>query len=107
MVQAKWCRALAVSVSVSVSVSVAGIRHDGHLPRSRRGCTATAKLNPALDRRANLRGALNPEIHVKPVKTMKRVEAKIVGNVKESPTSEPDEDPNTWLIEAKLEEDVF
>jgi hypothetical protein len=40
-------------------------------------------------------------------KTMKRVEAKIVGNVKESPTSEPDEDPNTWLIEAKLEEDVF
>jgi hypothetical protein len=38
---------------------------------------------------------------------MKRVEAKIVGNVKESPTSEPDEDPNTWLIEAKLDEDVF
>jgi hypothetical protein len=38
---------------------------------------------------------------------MKRVEAKIVGNVKENPTSEPDEDPNTWLIEAKLEEDVF
>jgi hypothetical protein len=38
---------------------------------------------------------------------MKRVEAKIVANVKESPTSEPDEDPNTWLIEAKLEEDVF
>jgi hypothetical protein len=38
---------------------------------------------------------------------MKRVEAKIVANVKESPASEPDEDPNTWLIEAKLDQDVF
>jgi hypothetical protein len=38
---------------------------------------------------------------------MKRAEAKIVANVKESPASEPDEDPDTWLIEAKLDEDIF
>jgi hypothetical protein len=69
--------------------------------------TRRRRLNPALDRRANWRSALNPEIHPRPVKIMKRVEAKIVANVKESPASEPDEDPNTWLIEAKLEEDVF
>jgi hypothetical protein len=50
---------------------------------------------------------LNPENSSPTCQTMKRVEAKIVANVKESPTSEPDEDPNTWLIEAKLEEDVF
>ncbi|MBV8142201.1 MAG: hypothetical protein JO279_12175 [Verrucomicrobia bacterium] len=38
---------------------------------------------------------------------MKRVEAKIEGNEKEDPASEPDKDPNTWLIEAKLDEDVL
>jgi hypothetical protein len=38
---------------------------------------------------------------------MKRAEAKIVANVKENPASEPDEDPNTRLIEAKLDQDVF
>jgi hypothetical protein len=38
---------------------------------------------------------------------MKRAEAKIVGNIKESPASEPDEDQNTWLIELKLDQDVL
>ncbi len=38
---------------------------------------------------------------------MKRVEAQIVENRKEDPASEPDRDPNTWLIEAKLGEDIF
>ena len=65
------------------------------------------RLNPALARRANWWSALNPEIHPKTVKIMKRAEAKIVANTKESPASEPDEDPDTWLIEAKLDEDVF
>jgi hypothetical protein len=50
---------------------------------------------------------IEPRDSSQPVKTMKRVEAKIVANVKESPASEPDEDPNTWLIEAKLDEDVL
>jgi hypothetical protein len=36
---------------------------------------------------------------------MKRVQAKIEENRKEEPSSEPDHDPNTWLIEARLEED--
>jgi hypothetical protein len=38
---------------------------------------------------------------------MKRVEAKIEENRKEDPVSEPDKDPNTWLIEAKLDEDII
>jgi hypothetical protein len=38
---------------------------------------------------------------------MKRAEAKIVENRKEDPASESDQDPNTWLIEAKLDEDVL
>lgn len=38
---------------------------------------------------------------------MKRVEAKIVENRKENPASEPDQDTNTWLIEAKLDEDIL
>jgi hypothetical protein len=38
---------------------------------------------------------------------MKRLEAKIEENRKEDPVSEPDKDPNTWLIEAKLDEDVI
>jgi hypothetical protein len=33
---------------------------------------------------------------------MKIIEAKIVENRKEDPASEPDQDPNTWLIGAKL-----
>jgi hypothetical protein len=37
---------------------------------------------------------------------MRRVEAKIVENRKEDPASEPDQDPNTWLIEVKLDEDI-
>jgi hypothetical protein len=68
-------------------------------------------LNPALDRRANWWRALipgfNPELHAKNRRIMKRAEAKIMANVKENPVSEPDEDPNTWLIEAKLDQDVF
>lgn len=38
---------------------------------------------------------------------MRRAEAKVVENLKEDPASEPDQDPNTWLIEAKLEEDIL
>jgi hypothetical protein len=38
---------------------------------------------------------------------MKRVQAKIERNAKEDPASEPDKDPNTWLIEATLDEDVL
>jgi hypothetical protein len=38
---------------------------------------------------------------------MKRVQAKVEGNRKEDPESEPDNESNTWLIEAKLEEDIF
>jgi len=38
---------------------------------------------------------------------MRRGEAKIVENRKEDPASEPDQDPNTWLIEAKLDEDIL
>jgi hypothetical protein len=34
---------------------------------------------------------------------MKIIRATIVGNSKEDPASEPDHDPNTWLLEAKLE----
>ena len=37
---------------------------------------------------------------------MKRVDARIEENRKEDPRSEPDDEPKTWLIEAKLEEDV-
>jgi hypothetical protein len=33
---------------------------------------------------------------------MKRVQAKIVEISKEDPASEPDQDPNTWLVEAEL-----
>jgi hypothetical protein len=38
---------------------------------------------------------------------MKKVEAKVLENRKEDPETEPDQDPNTWLIEAKLGEDVL
>ncbi len=38
---------------------------------------------------------------------MRRVKAKIVENRKEDPASEPDQDPNTWLIEAKLDENIL
>ena len=41
------------------------------------------------------------------VRHMKRVEAKIEENRKEDSASEPDKDPNTWLIEAKVDEDVI
>src|SRR5271166_2033466 len=41
------------------------------------------------------------------VRHMKRVEAKIEENRKEDSASEPDKDPNAWLIEAKLDEDIF
>ncbi|HEY1478102.1 MAG TPA: hypothetical protein VGF37_10500 [Chthoniobacterales bacterium] len=37
---------------------------------------------------------------------MKRVQAKIEENRKEDPVSEPDKDPDTWIIEAKLDEDI-
>lgn len=37
---------------------------------------------------------------------MKRIQAKIEENRKEDPTSGPDKDPNTWLIDARLEEDI-
>jgi hypothetical protein len=38
---------------------------------------------------------------------MKRVEAKIVATTKENPVTELDRDPETWLIEGKLNEDVI
>jgi hypothetical protein len=38
---------------------------------------------------------------------MKILQAKIVANFKEDPASEPDRDPNTWLIEARLDEDII
>jgi hypothetical protein len=38
---------------------------------------------------------------------MRRVEAKIIENRKEDSASEHDQDPNTWLIEAKLDEDIL
>ena len=38
---------------------------------------------------------------------MKRAEARIVENIKEDPASEPDQEPNTWLIEAKLDQDIL
>jgi hypothetical protein len=54
------------------------------------------------------RGSVNVRLGVNAfLKIMKRAEAKIVANVKESPGSELDKDPNTWLIEAKLDQDVF
>jgi hypothetical protein len=37
---------------------------------------------------------------------MKRVDARIEENRKEHQRSETDDEPNTWLIEAKLEEDI-
>jgi hypothetical protein len=39
-------------------------------------------------------------------KRMKRILAKVEANRKEDPSSEPGSDPNTWLIEARLEEDI-
>jgi hypothetical protein len=38
---------------------------------------------------------------------MKRAVAKIEANRKEDPLSEPDKEPNSWLIEAKLDEDII
>lgn len=38
---------------------------------------------------------------------MKRTEAKIVANLKEIRESEPDQDPGTWIVEAKLDEDIL
>jgi hypothetical protein len=38
---------------------------------------------------------------------MKRVEAKILENEPEDPGTEPDREPNTWLIQGKLSEDVL
>ena len=37
---------------------------------------------------------------------MKRILAKVEANQKEDPSSELGSDPNTWLIEARLEEDI-
>jgi HSP20 family molecular chaperone IbpA len=37
---------------------------------------------------------------------MKRVQAKIEENRKEDPSTEMDHDPNTWMIEARFEEDI-
>src|SRR6516164_5847395 len=39
-------------------------------------------------------------------KPMKRIVAKVETNRKEDPGSEPGSEPNTWLIEARLEEDI-
>jgi hypothetical protein len=37
---------------------------------------------------------------------MKRVNAKVQENRRDDPKNELDKDPNTWLIEAQLEEDL-
>ena len=37
---------------------------------------------------------------------MKTVEAKVEENFKEDPESEPDREPNTWLIDGKLDEEI-
>jgi hypothetical protein len=37
---------------------------------------------------------------------MKRLQARVEENFKEDPKSEPDRDPGTWLIEAKLDEEI-
>jgi len=37
---------------------------------------------------------------------MKCVEAKIVASTRENPATELDQDPNTWLIEGELNEDI-
>jgi len=39
-------------------------------------------------------------------KRMKRVEARILENEQEDPRTEPDQEPNTWLIQGKLREDI-
>jgi hypothetical protein len=38
---------------------------------------------------------------------MKRLEAKILENESEDPRTEPDQEPNTWLIQGKLSEDIL
>jgi hypothetical protein len=38
---------------------------------------------------------------------MKRVKAKIISITKENPATELDHDPNCWLIEGKLDEDII
>jgi hypothetical protein len=38
---------------------------------------------------------------------MKRVEAKILENEPEDPRTEPDQEPNTWLTQGKLSEDIL
>jgi hypothetical protein len=42
-----------------------------------------------------------------PTNHMKRAEAKILENRKEIPASEPDQNPDTWLLEGKLTEDIL
>ena len=100
MVQAKRGRAVG-----AVSVSVSGIRLEVTKKAAARTHAPETESSPRSE--SELMECINPQIHPKLVKIMKRAEAKIVANTKESPASEPDEDPNTWLIEAKLDEDVF
>jgi hypothetical protein len=38
---------------------------------------------------------------------MKRVESRILENEQEDPRTEPDQGPNTWLIQGKLREDII
>jgi hypothetical protein len=38
---------------------------------------------------------------------MKRILAKVEENRREDPSSEPDNEQNTWVIEAKLDEDIL
>lgn len=38
---------------------------------------------------------------------MKRLEAEILENEPEDPRTEPDQEPNTWLIQGKLSEDIL
>ena len=56
---------------------------------------------------ATLRNRAGNLLRIRSSEHMKRVEAKVIENRKEDPASEPDQDPNTWLIEGKLDEDIL
>jgi len=67
----------------------------------------TSSDQKTLARRNVCRGFLPDSYTIPTLTPMKRAAAKIEANRKEDPRSEPDRDPNSWLIEAKLDEDVI
>jgi hypothetical protein len=51
---------------------------------------------------------VSPEqLVTKQAEQMKRILAKVEENRREDPSSEPDNEQNTWAIEAKLDEDIL